>query len=51
MLVPVRTCGIMVEHRLYQEKVNVDMLNTIKNVLADVLSIALGQRGNNCSDE
>ena len=45
MLVPVRTCGIMVEHRLYQEKVNVDMLNTIKDVLADVLSISPWSEG------
>ena len=28
------------EYRLYQQKVNVDMLNAIKNALADVLSFS-----------
>ena len=28
--------GVMVEQRLYQRKVHVDMLNVVKNVLANI---------------
>ena len=46
MLVPVRTSfglhrhGSKTYNVQYQSKVDVDMLNTIKSVLADVLSIS-----------
>ena len=57
MPVPVRTTvvldciGVTVSNnRLYQQKVDVDMLNTIKNVLADISTISpLSLR--HCSDE
>ena len=32
--------GIAVKHTMYQHKVDVDMLNTVKCVLADVLSVS-----------
>ena len=46
ILVPVRTsfglrqCGGKTYDVLYQRKVDVDMLNTIKSVLADVSSVS-----------
>ena len=44
MLVPVRTSfvcvGVAVKHTIYQCKVDVDMLNAVKSVLADILSVS-----------
>ena len=33
--------GVTVEHRLYQRKVDVDMLSAVENILADVSSVKL----------
>ena len=41
MAEPVLVCiGVTVTHRLYQRKVDVDMLNAVKSVLADVSSVS-----------
>ena len=44
MLVPVRTSlvcvGVVVKRTMYQHKVDVDMVNDVKSVLADVSSVS-----------
>ena len=32
--------SVVVKHTMYQRKVDVDMLNTVKSVLAEVLSVS-----------
>ena len=44
--------GVAVKRRMYQHKVDVDMLNAIKSVLADVSSVGpSSEQKGLCSDE
>ena len=41
--------GIIVKSVMYQSKVDVDMLNTVKSLLADVSSVSSSEQKINCS--
>ena len=41
--------GIIVKSVMYQSKVDVDMLNTVKSLLADVSSVSTSEQKINCS--
>ena len=44
--------GVVVKRTMYQRKVDVDMLNAVKSVLADVSSVSpLSEQRALCSDE